>query len=90
MKIRMIVQHMRAKNDVNGNPRRVYVVYGRLDSNDTERRYLDIVDVYDGRNGEPKEIQHIAKIPEAEITPKDYRQYIELRRDLKRMEASKQ
>ena len=67
-------QHLRASNDSNGNPRRLWIVYGR------DGAPLRIEDEgYSGR--EAVRGLNCPELPSAEITPKDYRAWLRLARE---------
>jgi hypothetical protein len=61
-------QHLRAKNDVNGNPRRLFVVYG------PGGEVLEVID--EGYRGWPVHLRDIAQLPTFDITPTEYRQWL--------------
>jgi hypothetical protein len=76
----IIMQHLRTTNDTNGNPRRLYVFYGRNTGD-----YVGIVD--EGYSGRPRAQPgiDILELNSVDITPKQYR---ELKREIPRLEAS--
>lgn len=61
-------QHLRADNDTNGNPRRLYVVY------DERGNVLQVID--EGYRGLPKELHDIDHLPDVEISGKTYREWL--------------
>lgn len=64
------VQHLRAPNDYNGNPRRVYVVYNRAG---------DVVDAIDeGYRGLPQSLRGVAGLPSIEVAPSVYREFLKM------------
>ena len=64
-------QHLKARNDVNGNPQRLYVVYEL--AHDTRLMYWETVAVYDeGYGAKPEEIRDLAELPSVEITVEDF------------------
>lgn len=58
-------QHCRATNDVNGNPRRCYVVYDRRGN------IADVID--EGYQGLPAQLRAVVQLASVNITPSDYR-----------------
>jgi hypothetical protein len=65
----MFVQHVSTTHTVNGNPRRLYLVY-----NDNG----DLTDVWEeGYRGMPRELYTLKQLSALEITPREYK---ELRR----------
>ena len=61
------IQHLRTTNDINGNPRRVFVLY---DENG------DIVKTIDeGYRGFPREYRSLKQLPQIEVLPKEYRAF---------------
>jgi hypothetical protein len=65
----MFCQRLSATNDTNGNPRRVWVVYG-----ETEGFYSSIVTARDeGYSGRPSEFAFLVRLPDLEITPGEYK-----------------
>lgn len=64
----MIIQQWRAQNDVNGNPRRIFVIYA-----DTG----EIVGAVDeGYNSEPSELRGFAHLPSVKISATEYKQLL--------------
>ena len=60
-------QHLKALNDINGNPQRLYVVY-----DDTG----NVVSAHDeGYSGLPKECKNLTELPDIDISQKTYRQW---------------
>jgi len=69
-------QHLKADNDVNGNPQRLYAVY-ELEESEDERdssyNYWRLVEVYEeGHGGRPRELIGVPEIPEVRISVTDY------------------
>lgn len=64
----MNVQHWCAPNDVNGNPRRLFVVF------DDQGNIARIVD--EGYRGEPADIRALVHLPSVRITATEYRNLI--------------
>lgn len=68
-----VTQHLRAENDVNGNPRRVFVLY-RVSSAD---HYAEMVGVEDeGYAGKPKAWAAYPELPPVNVAPKVYRAFL--------------
>ena len=64
-----IVQHLSAKNDTNGNPRRLYMAYNS--------ETLELEAIWDeGYRGVPSPIRGLPRLPEVKITPKEYRDWL--------------
>lgn len=69
--MKVIVTRFRTKNDVNGNPRRVYIAY--------HSETGQIIDARDeGYHGQPKLGlgMHQVDLPDIETTPKEYRRLL--------------
>ena len=71
----ILYQRIKAPNDVNGNPRRAFIVMSTID------RYADIMTVYDegfaGVNVLPKDIREQGvELPEIKVTPAEYRSWV--------------
>jgi len=58
-------QHLNAGNDTNGNPRRVFVVYG------TEGQILDAID--EGYSGTPRWLRDYPQLAGFVIKPSEYK-----------------
>ncbi len=65
-----LVQHLRAPNDVNGNPRRCYVIYS------DDATILDVID--EGYVGRPMWVRDLAELPEMNITATEYKQWLKM------------
>ena len=61
-------QHLRAPNDRNGNPRRLWAFY-------TGAGMVDHV-IDEGYGGRPQEAQGLAELPAINIAPSEYRAWI--------------
>ncbi len=68
-----IVQHLRAKNDTNGNPRRIWALYDVESVNRVSSQYYD-----EGYRGKPEECRNLPEIPSVAITPAEYRDFSKL------------
>lgn len=67
-------QHLRAENDRNGNPRRLFAVY---DNNG------DVVDLIDeGYAGEPRWLRELKQLPSVNIVNAEYRSWLREFKDL--------
>lgn len=64
----MIVQQWRAQNDVNGNPRRVFVLF------DDSGSIAGAID--EGYTSEPTELRGFAHLPAVRITATEYKQLL--------------
>jgi hypothetical protein len=65
----MFCQRLSATNDTNGNPRRVWVVYG-----DAGFLHGTIMTARDeAYGGQPQEFRTIPRLPDLEITPAEYK-----------------
>ncbi len=60
-------QHLRAPNDPNGNPQRLYVVYD--DAGDV----LEVID--EGYRGLPKALRDIKHLPDVQIPRSEYHEW---------------
>lgn len=66
----MLCQNLRSKNDVNGNPKRLWVVYQLVKPS----HYSPIVEVYEeGYRGRPAELTNMVELPMVDIVPSEYR-----------------
>ena len=72
-----LCQHLKAPNDTNGNPRRVFVIY------DAAGNILDAVD--EGYAGRPQWVRALPELPSFSITATEYR---EILRDWSAVRAS--
>lgn len=66
-------QHVKARNDINGNPRRCYVIY------EVKRgeRWGSIVDVVDeGYGGLPRRLRSLAEIPSVRVDVVEYKELV--------------
>ena len=66
----MCWQHLNAKNDTNGNPRRVFVVYAR------DGEILDTID--EGYAGTPGWLRKLPQLPGFVIAPAQYRELLKM------------
>jgi len=65
-------QHLKADNDPNGNPQRMYVVY-ELQDVEPQFSYWKLVEVYDeGYRGRPAELRGVPELPSVRISAHDY------------------
>jgi len=65
-------QHLRAPNDSNGNPRRLFVVYETTDQDEIQK-YISTVAIHDeGYGGIPDELKDVPSIGSVEITAREY------------------
>lgn len=64
-----VFQHIKAPNDSNGNPRRLYLVY----STETGR----LVSVYDeGYGGRPAALRGVVELPPIEVSASEYKAWL--------------
>lgn len=70
----MLVQRLKAKNDINGNPRRIWVNY------DDEGAFIDVID--EGYGGMPAKLRGLPQLPEMNITITEYNDWLKERTDL--------
>ena len=64
----MCIQHLHAPHDLNGNPRRLYVVF---DTNGSPIAAYD--ENYAGKNAIPPKYRNLPEISSLNITTKDYK-----------------
>lgn len=64
----MAWQHWRANNDVNGNPRRCYVVYAQTG------HILDVID--EGYAGKPRWLNDLPQLATVDVSVTQYRQIL--------------
>lgn len=65
----LLVQHLRAPNDPNGNPQRLWVVYRP----DTQWGYSDTIEVHDeGYSDKPEHLREYISLPDIDISRADY------------------
>lgn len=85
-----VYQHLRATNDPNGNPQRLFVVYGFAEwttynepgLSDGRRIDVSTVAVYDeGYRGRPEALRGLPELPCVDISRSDYHQRIRNARD---------
>ncbi len=62
-----LCQHLRAPQDPNGNPQRLYVVYNM------DGEVLEVID--EGYRGLPKELRDLKHLPDVNITRSDYHEW---------------
>ena len=77
----LVVQHVRAPNDRNGNPRRCFVLYrvGYINDRPEMGAYADVVTVEDqGYSGEPKEWRAYPHLPSVQASPTEYKAFLAL------------
>ena len=68
-----VIQHLRAVNDINGNPRRVWVVYD-LNNTSNGSQWADICQVHDeGYGGKPRSLEGLTNLPTLVITVSGYK-----------------
>jgi hypothetical protein len=61
-------QQLRTKNDVNGNPRRVWVIYSLTGL---------VLSTHDeGYVGKPLEARELVELPSIEVLPTEYRRFV--------------
>jgi hypothetical protein len=67
-----VTQQLRAPNDVNGNPRRVWMVY---EISDVEQLgWARVVAAYDeGYAGTPREVRELTELPSVEVSATEYK-----------------
>lgn len=66
-------QHLKAKNDPNGNAQRLYVVYELQSMPPSEGLgYWTIVEVYDEGYNLPEPLKGMARLPDVSISRSDY------------------
>lgn len=69
-----IVQHVKTKNDSNGNPRRLFVFYSRRNM---VAKHLDMVKVIEeGYSGRPGEADKAFELPPVNVSPAEYREFV--------------
>ena len=70
----MFYQRLLCKNDVNGNPRRLYVAYEMI------KGAPEVMGIYDdGYAGKPKHLNGAPSIMDVSISPSKYREMYKLR-----------
>lgn len=71
-------QHLRAPNDPNGNPQRLFIEY----TFDDETGYWSTVAVYDdGYHGRPERLRDVPELPPVNISRSDYHARLRNARD---------
>lgn len=67
------VQHLRAKNDVNGNPQRCFVIYFEDDN------FIGVCDVIDeGYAGLPTWARKLPQLPSVEVSVREYKSFLKM------------
>lgn len=64
-------QRLRARNDINGNPRRCFVVM------DGRGAILDVID--EGYGGWPRECRGLIELPEINVSAKEYASFLKFK-----------
>jgi hypothetical protein len=76
----VFVQHLKAENDPNGNPQRLFLVYDK---------HGDVISVYDeGYRGEPADINRLPHLPSIEISKSEYHDWIKQARSDNKLKES--
>jgi hypothetical protein len=66
-----IWQHVKAPNDNSGNPRRLYLVYRRVQG------YMRVAYVIEeGYSGRPRELRHKNELPSMTVSASEYRDWV--------------
>ncbi len=63
-----LFQHIKAQNDVNGNPRRCFVFYS------AEGAILNVID--EGYGGHPRECDGVVQLPSINVSVSEYRAFL--------------
>jgi len=67
--VKKLVQHLRAQNDPNGNPQRMFVVYNPINGD-----VLEVIDEEYG--GRPEHTSQMAPLPSINISRSDYHDWL--------------
>lgn len=65
-----VYQHLKADNDPNGNPQRLYLVYELRSAPLDEWRLTDVYD--EGYHGRPSALRNVLELPSVNISKRDY------------------
>ena len=68
-----VMQHLRAENDTNGNPRRLYIFYN-WDEVARDHVAATIAVYEEGYHGMPKIGRYMVELPSVNITNSEYRE----------------
>ena len=68
-----VYQHLRAPNDSNGNPRRLWAIY-EVASRSVTSRIVKVID--EGYGGRPDCVRKLVELPSIDITLGDYKEWI--------------
>lgn len=69
----VLYQHVRANNDVNGNPRRAFIVYA------ADGTVLDVID--EGYAGPPAWLRELHQLPTFSVTVTEYKNWLRHKAD---------
>ena len=78
-------QHLKAPNDTNGNPRRLYVVYSLMETGPIEKHELIpvLTAVFnEGYRGLPKELKGLSELYPVFVSATEYRNHVKLGKKL--------